>query len=304
MLHWLQSVRYKLSRKSNSIIGISYITSTKNEMKTLLKQALKKSTFLPIGIVLTLSACEEVIEIDLNTSTPKMVFEGVIEKDSAAWIKLTYTTDYFTTEEPTFVDDATVVLTDKSGNSEKLNYQGEGLYKGEWLKGKEKEDYCISVEGSGYTYQAETELMAQSQIYSVSFEKQESKVLGEKTDSYDLTIKFSDNPETENFYLIKFLINDSLTTKNYIYVKDSYYTPNNVFEYSPMRIEFQQNDKVDIWLYSIDEGSYTYFNQLNDISGSEIGSSSTPYNAQSNFGSDVLGYFMAISYDSIQVIVE
>jgi hypothetical protein len=178
------------------------------------------------------------------------------------------------------------------------------LYKGKWLKGKENEDYSISVEGSGYNYQASTKLFAPSKINSVSFEKQESKRPGENTDNYELTIKFSDDPETENFYLIKFLINDSLKTANYIYLKDSYYTTNSVVEYSPMRIDFKQNDKVNIGLYSIDEGSYTYFNQLNDISGSGMGGSSTPYNAQSNFGSEVLGYFMARSYDSIKVTVE
>ncbi len=273
-------------------------------MKTLIK--LFTALTFPGLILISLFtvSCEEVIDLDLNSSAPKLVAEGLIEKDSAAWIRLSYTTDYFTTEEPTFLEDATVVLSDKSGNSEQLTYQGKGLYFGKRLKGKENEDYNISIEGAGYTYQAETKLLAPSKILSVSFEKQDSRRPGENTDNYELTIKFTDDPAAENFYLIKLLINDSLTTTNYIYLKDSYYTTNSVVEYSPMRIDFEQNDKMNIGVYSIDEGSYTYFNQLNDISGSGMGGSSTPYNAQSNFGSEVLGYFMAVSYDSIKVTVE
>jgi len=273
-------------------------------MKTVFKQTIKRSSYLLIILAISLSACEEVIQINLNSSAPKLVAEGLIEKDSAAWIKLSYTTDYFTTEQPTFVDNATVILTDKSGNSEKLNYHGNGLYKSELLKGKVNEEYRISVDGSGYNYQAVTKLFAPSTIHTVSFEKQESKRPGEKTNNYDLTIKFSDDPATENYYLIKFWVNDTLKSDSYTYLKDSYYTTNNVIEFSPMRMEFKQNDKLLIKLYSIDVDAYTYFNQLNDILGSGMRDSPTPYNAKSNFGPDVLGYFMATSYTSTQVIVQ
>ncbi|WP_372772818.1 DUF4249 domain-containing protein [Mangrovibacterium sp.] len=272
-------------------------------MKKLTQQYTSLKYLALIVFAFLSASCEEVIEIDLNSASPKLVAEGLIEKDSVAWIRLSYTTDYFATDQTTYAEDATVVLYDQSGRSEKLNYYGDGLYKGEILKGKVNEDYRISVEESGSTYQAATRLMAPSKIYSVSFEEQEAKRPGETTSNYELTINFSDDPETDNYYLIKFWINDTLYADNYIYLKDSYYTTDKVVEYSPFRIEFEQNDRVFVKLYSIDEDSYTYFNQLNDISGSEMGGSSTPYNPQSNFGSDVLGYFMATSHDSISVIV-
>ena len=86
--------------------------------------------------MLIASSCEEVIEVDLNSASPVLVADGLIVKDSVSWIRLSYTTDYFNSTQPAWVSDARVVLHDDAGNSELLNYYGNGLYKGSGLKGK------------------------------------------------------------------------------------------------------------------------------------------------------------------------
>ncbi|MCP4763511.1 MAG: hypothetical protein GY870_17185, partial [archaeon] len=50
-----------------------------------------------------------------------------------------------------------------------------------------------------------------------------------------------------------------------------------------------------IEVISIDEKTFTYYNQLNDIRGGGMGGS-TPYNPHSNFGEEVMGYFTAWSF--------
>ena len=50
-------------------------------------------------ILVLLAACEEVIEVDLNSSNPVLVAEGVIDNELPAWISLSYTSDYFDSEE-------------------------------------------------------------------------------------------------------------------------------------------------------------------------------------------------------------
>lgn len=273
-------------------------------MKTLLKKASRKIYFLLLLPVLTLVACEEVIEINLNSSEPKIVAEGLIEKDSVGWLKLSYTTNYFTTEDPTYINDATVVLTDKFGNSEIMSNQGNGLYKGSLLKGQENNKYTINVDGLSTNLLATSELNPPAKIHSLEFEKQATKRPGQSVSNYALTINFSDNPSSENFYLIKFIVNDTLITDNYYCIKDVNYTKSGNIEYSPMNLKLLENDKVVVFVNSIDEGTYTYFNQLNDIIGSGMGGSSTPYNAKSNFGSVVLGYFNAWSYASKSAIIQ
>lgn len=271
-------------------------------MKTLLKLALRKIYFLLLVPALTFSACEEVIQIDLNSSIPKVVAEGLIEKDSVSWLKLSYTTNYFTTKNPTYITDARVTITDKFGNKEELNNQGDGLYKGTLLTGEAGNTYTINVTGAKYEFQAVSELNAPVIINSLKFEKPNNPRPWETANNYSLTVNFSDDATSENYYLIKFSVNDTLSSKRYTCIKNEDYTKTGSIDYSPMFLKIVENDTVKVSVYSIDKGSYTYFNQLNDIGSSAM--MGTPYNAKSNFGSDVLGYFNAWSYDSKTEIIQ
>jgi hypothetical protein len=192
-------------------------------IKTLIKLALRNRYFWLILPVLTFSACEEVIEIDLNSSASKIVAEGLIEKDSVAWLKLSYTTNYFETEDPAYINEATVVITDKFGNSETLKNKGNGLYKGNILKGVENNKYTMQVNGLSIDLTAVSELNSAVTIHSLAFEKQEMQRPGQSSSNYALTINFSDNPTTENFYLLKFSVNDTLVTDSYTCIKDENY---------------------------------------------------------------------------------
>jgi len=272
-------------------------------MKKILKLALKNRYFWLILPILTFSACEEVIEIDLNSSTPKIVAEGLIEKDSVGWLKLSYTTNYFATENPTYINDATVVLTDKFGNSETFSNEGNGLYKGTVLKGVENNKYTIHVNGLSTDLNAVSELNPPVTIQSLAFSKQEIQRPGQSFSNYALTINFSDDQTTKNFYLLRFSVNNTIITNSYTCITDENYAKNGNLEYTPWNLRLLANDNIIVSVYSIDEGVYTYLNQINDIS-SGMGSWSTPYNAKSNFGSNALGYFKAWSYVSKSAIVQ
>ncbi len=274
-------------------------------MNTMIRPISKIQVMTFMLLVLLLSSCEEVIQLDLNSSSPHLVAEGQIEKDSVGWIRLSYTTDYFTAQQPALVQNAAVSISDNRGNSEIMEYRGNGLYKGVSLKGKENSDYTLRVEGPDFKVQAISRLFPEVKIYSVRFEEQKDRRPGKPSKTYRMNLKFSDDPETVNFYRIKFWINDTLRTNNYTYLKDSYYyTIGDTIEYAPMRISFKPDDRLKIGLYSIDEATYTYYNQLNDVSGSGMRGSSTPYNPGSNFGIGVLGYFMAYSYTTCDAIVK
>ena len=259
--------------------------------------------FLFFAAVILVFSCEEVIDIDLNSSDPKLVAEGLIEKNSVAYVRLSYTTDYFTSEELEYEENATVILTNKSGVSETLTYCGDGLYKGDSIKGTIDDEYTMTIEENGNIYQAVSKLYPAVQIYSVHYDKQENKGPGPEETNYKMVLTFSDDPLTDNYYLIKFRVNDTLETDRYTLLKDYYYTTYNIIEYSTPIIEFEENDKVVITVYSIDEDAYTYLNELNDLSGFSM-SYSTPYNAESNFGPDLLGYFMARSSTTVRTVVK
>ncbi len=54
-----------------------------------------------------------------------------------------------------------------------------------------------------------------------------------------------------------------------------------------------------IKVFSIDEKTYKYYRQLNEIDGVRM-NSATPYNPTSNFGKEVMGYFKALSYSEVK----
>ena len=71
-----------------------------------------------LSLILLLSSCESVIEIDLDYMKPELVIEGVInDLDNQCIIKLSKTTDYFNRKTNPAVSDAVITLTDKIGRA-------------------------------------------------------------------------------------------------------------------------------------------------------------------------------------------
>ncbi len=251
-----------------------------------------------------LNSCEEVIEIDLNSSNPKLVAEGQILKDSTVWIKLSYTSDYFTNEKAIFEENASIVITDNDNNTEVLNYVGDGIYKGENLIGEVGKNYRMNISTEKGDYTASSNLMPSSEIYDIIVSESEMQRPGQKETKYSLEIKFKHNPATEDYFLLKFYINNKLNS--YALVDDKVFVVGDTIQYPVIKKSFFKNDRVTVKIYSVDKEAFKYHKQINDAAskGGRPGSSSTPYNPASNFGIDVLGYFTAWSYVSDSVIIE
>ncbi len=257
-----------------------------------------------IASILALSSCEEVIEIDLNSSNPVLVAEGQIVKDSAVWIKLSYTNDYFNSEDAIFEDNASVVLTDSDNNSEALVYIGDGIYKGDILLGEVYEDYTINISTEKGKYDGKSTLMPPSKIYEIEVSESEMQRPGQDETAYSLEIKFKDVSTADNYYMMKFFVNDKLDS--YALVDDKIFLVGDTVIYPVMRKEFYLTDEIIVRLHTVDKDAYNYYYQINDAisDGMGPGGSSTPYNPASNFGEEVLGYFVAWSYVSDTVVIE
>ncbi len=242
-----------------------------------------------IVIVITAISCEKVIDLDLNSSDPVLVAEGAIQKDSTTWIRLSYTSDYFEAEESASINDAVVIITADDGQSETLSKMGNGYYQGNTIIGTEKSDYKIAIQHNGETYEASTFIHSESVITDVKFEEIPSEIPG-LNNSINSEITFTDEIGVDNFYMIKFIINDTIDNFRYTLISDESYSDNGIIKYLPMMLFLELEDELEIQLFSIDEDTYRYYSQLND-QGSNMMNSSTPYNARSNFGSEVMGYF-------------
>ncbi len=264
----------------------------------MLKTEKNQYILLFLFIFIFSTACEEVIDVELDSANPVLVAEGVIEPGRPAWIKLSYTSDYFSEEEVVYEENARVYITDDKGNSDSLSYDSKGIYIGEDIFGEVNTTYTMFINVNNQEYQASSTLLASSKILNVWFGKSGISQLGEDESNYEIYVKIHNDIEQDNYYLFKFFENGEVKNDRYSLANSSYYSEESYLEYNPILVSFDAGSSVEVVLYRLDENTYNYYSQLNDLLEDDFGGSSTPYNPQSNFGDDVLGYFSARSYDT------
>lgn len=257
--------------------------------------------FIALFVLLTISSCEDVIEIDLNSANPVIVAEAVVESEKSAWLQLSYSSDYFDPDESEKIENAIVSLRNNDQFIEHLSHTADGRYVGLELATLGT-SYTIDFDIDGTIYSATTYINEPQEITNIEFEESPMQRPNE-SNSYFARVTFTDNPDMHNFYMFKIWINDELYTDNYYLVDDDFFTKTGSIETILMRLFFDESDEVRIQLYSIDENAYIYYNQLNDNLGG-MGSSSTPFNPTSNFGENVMGLFAGWSYTEFTTKVE
>jgi hypothetical protein len=91
---------------------------------------MKKIVILLFVFALSTS-CEDVIEVDLNTSDPRLVIEASVnlleDGTSNSTVRLTLTAPFFDNQIPV-VDDASVLITGDNGVIYSFSYMDNGIY--------------------------------------------------------------------------------------------------------------------------------------------------------------------------------
>jgi len=261
-----------------------------------------KPILIFFSLIILLTSCENVIEIELDNMKPKLVIEGVInDSDTQCIIKLSKTTDYFNQKTNPTVSDAVISLTDDAGTVVKFNEIEPGKYLGERSEAKSCTKYTLNILSEGELYVAEATIPQKVYIDSLTCLYNPESIFYEV--GYVVSCHFSDPEESSNFYRLKtYNINDKSKAKNSkeLY-NDDVYNGNNV-ELQWSNNVYQQNDTVVVELYSLDGQTYDYYKTLFPISGgAEMMSFTTPANPNTNINNGALGYFgaYAISRDTI-----
>jgi hypothetical protein len=275
---------------------------------------MKQNTILFLALsTLLFFACQDVIEINLNSSNPAVVVEGNITLGKKADLLLSYTTNYFNTEAPKQIENATVTLSNSRGESEQLTNKGNGNYVGEKLIGEANTEYELSVKFSDMELNGKTSIPSKIELLGVSFKESTTdrpnrpgKDGGNTSTSYQIQIRLTDDPFKENFY--RFKISDKQNQSDFgtSLTTDQLLPQTGAITYSPMMKTFNALDTVNITIYSMDKNTYSFYSQLSDISGEGFAGMTgmgTPYNPESNMGYNILGYFSAWSVIDTTIIV-
>lgn len=277
---------------------------------------MNKFCLIGILIFIIFSSCEEVIEIDLNTSDPAFVVEAIIYKDSISQVRLTKTTSYFSLKEPDFIEDARIKISDGI-ISEELSYTDKGYYSGKSVTGTEKKTFNLEILYNGIIYKSESYMPAKTEILSVSYSKNNTQTIFNPSGKTMFTIacSFIDDPGVNNYYMIRYILDGEVLTGSY-YVMTEQNAVNGTIEISS--INRADNDTIhfsewmfyeggagEVQVFSIDKSVYDYFVQLNDILfWKRRFNPPSPYNPESNIDNGALGYFAAWSFDLRKIILE
>jgi hypothetical protein len=261
-----------------------------------------KTILIFFSLIILLTSCEDVINVELNYMEPKLVIEGVINDiDNQCIVKLTKTTDYFNPKTNPTISDAVVTLTDNAGTILNFNEIEPGIYMAESFQAKPNINYTLNILSEGNEYLANATIPQKVKIDSLTYSYNAESFLYEV--GYVVSCHFSDPVKFRNFYRLKtYNISDRTKAKN---SKDLY--NDDMFNGNTVELPwsydvYQQFDTVVVELYTLDAQTYNYYKTLFPISGgAEMMSLITPANPNTNINNRALGYFGAytISRDTI-----
>jgi hypothetical protein len=268
----------------------------------------KNLCFLAILTIIT--SCEKVIDLDLNASRSLFAVEAIMYKDSVCIVGLTRTVNYFSPDEPEYIEDAEIMISD--GNlSEVLNYSGNGIYKGNTIIGTPEGMYEIDISQNGINYKGMSYLspapVISSVTYNISEEQSHLNPYGERV--VDVHCTFSDDVSTDNYYLIRFSDENGKLIERYFLLTENESNSGSI-DYQNGEISFSESlfyegSYIDVKVFSVDKPVYNYFLQISDILfWKRRIVPPTPYNPTSNISNGALGYFAAMSFDSEILILE
>lgn len=264
-------------------------------------------------MLIALVSCEDVIEIDLDNIDPKLVIEAAISDQPGPYtVKLTKTGDYFEPGIYPTVSNATIIISDNTGNSETLQEVENGIYQTTNIQGTIGTIYTLNVLAEGKEYSAVSSIPAKVNLDSLSYEFTEATPHFDE--GYIVNCYFTDPLKAENYYRFKLYLNGILqNSSNDIILRDD-----KVFEGNNVKIPlttrtFLINDTITIELLSLNKETYDYYNTLVNIIGGNSGTgpmsggpmaSSTPANPNTNINNGAMGYFGAYTVSSKTIIIQ
>jgi len=282
-----------------------------------------KKINLILALVITLSACERIVELEIPSSDPKIVVEGQITSQLEPWeIRLTVSQPYFDQSNLSFVSNAEVSIVGTDGSDVNLIHTDSGYYKSELFQQcLPGETYSLSVTYDGQKYLAsEVTPMAFPIDTIASYYLPENNGFIEK--GYYVFIQGKERPEKGDFYLFKAYRNDTLKDDfgsnldndefgRVSYLNEDFDINNIASELSkgktprPFPFTVEPGDTVKVEQLAISE---KYFNYIFDIEA-QLGRSGTPFdpppaNPNNNISNGGLGYFSVVHKEEAKIVVD
>lgn len=232
-------------------------------------------TLLLLSIIII--ACQDVIELDLNNSAPRLVIDAELELNedgtTTAQVILIRSSPFYQ-EEIVFVSDATVIVTDQAGVNHDFSLISVGLYTNTTLNIQDGMSYTLTIIDGVDTYSA-----TQDFISTVPYNRvEQAKLAGFSDDITEITGFFNDPANEENYYLFEFIDNNNLKNQEIDIIGDEFSNGNE----SQTTFFLDEEDlpagsDITLVIRGIDRRCFTFYDTLLQQTD---GGGGGPFNAQ------------------------
>lgn len=217
-------------------------------------------------LVMTFCSCEEVIEVDLQESEPRLVVEASIiwekgTRGNTQSINLTTTTPYFDSGISP-AKDALVQVISSSGEIYEFNELEAGVYVNTDFLPELNKEYQLTIQYNNEVYTASESMFPVVDLEEV----EQSENGGFGGNDIELKAYFTDPAEIPNYFLFKFFFED-LSLQIY---DDEFTNGNRTFAYYSNE-DLKVGDEVNFKIQGISERFYEYLYILSSQAGENNG---------------------------------
>lgn len=266
----------------------------------------KFKTFFLLLLLVIISGCEEVVNVDLDETEPRLVVDAAILIPKSflpvsQTIKLTTTTSFYDDEVPP-ASGANVSIRDDNGEIHLFEETEAGIYSNSTLIPQTGKTYRLEILYEGETYRAEESFVTVPELQFIE-QKDEAGFAGE---NIELRAYYQDPQGMDNFYLFRFLYSEL-----YIQIYNDEFTDGNLtFAYFTDE-DLTSGDEVLFEIQGISRRFYEYMFILRSQAGSGGGPFQTqPTTVRGNIVNTdnpdnfAFGYFRLSETDKLQYTVQ
>lgn len=247
---------------------------------------MKKTLYLLITLLSILS-CEEVVDINVPESTPRLVIDASIERQfsgtgdfigDVALVNLSLTTPFFS-EEPKFINNAEVVLTDVDNNKtfrfQSVDLQGNFEIIDSSFEILNDVEYKLTVIYDNEAYESTEVLNFSTPFTNIEQIENDNNAFGE--DDIIVDISFVDLIGQDNFYFL------DLGDANITSIDDEFFTDGEEIKFSYFFEDTVTLDQV-FKLYGSDKRLNTFQEEIELLSSGDTNGpfSTVPFRARGN----------------------
>lgn len=222
---------------------------------------------LLLAILLSWS-CQEIIDLDLEQSEPKLVIEGkLINEQSFQKVKISESLNYYDTAGMPPFTQAEVSLLDSDYNliEEFVYYNEDSVYRSNSpIELAVGEEYILQIEAKGELLEAKGKILENATLDSLYYlSAEELKSLGQPTfgEGFFMFVSGELNNEGIEYFKLDVTVNDTLRNSrgalSNSVLTSEFFGKN--FQALPVPGTFEKEDSVVLELYTLNEDVYQYY---------------------------------------------